>query len=77
VTIAVQAGSGRARYTTSPLSILNLTDDFRYLLHYDDTLAGNNGLFVCDLQGVVSAVAETVTFTPATNGWWRLRGARP
>lgn len=75
-TWAIQTGTQRIRYNTSPVSILNVTDDFRYLLHYDDTLAGNNALYVCDLGGLVSAVAETVNFTPGANGWWRLRGLR-
>jgi hypothetical protein len=75
-TWAIQSGQQRLRWNSPPVSILNVTDDFRYLLHYDDTLAGNNALYVCDLGGVIQAVAETVNFTPGANGWWRLRGLR-
>jgi len=75
-TWAIQAGSQRLRWNSALVSIANVTDDFRYLLHYDDTLAGNNAFYVCDLGGIVSAVAETVNFTPGANGWFRLRGLR-
>jgi hypothetical protein len=72
----IQAGSQRLRWNSSLVTIANVTDVFRYLLHYDDTLAGNNAFYVCDLGGDVSAVAETVNFTPGANGWFRLRGLR-
>lgn len=75
-TLAIQSGTQRIRWNSALISIANVTDDFRYLLHYDDTLAGNNALFVCDLGAEVSAVAETVNFTPGANGWWRIRGVR-
>ena len=74
-TWAVQSGQQRARWTSGGLSYTNVITDFRYVLHYDDTLAGNNALYVKDLGAAFDVGAGTdVNISVPTNGWFRIRG---
>lgn len=75
-TWAIQAGTQRVRWKTGNLAFSGgggVTGSFRYLLHYDDTLAGNNAFYLCDLGSLYTATAEDVTFVVDTNGWCRIR----
>lgn len=74
-TWAVQSGTQRARWSTGVVAYTNVVTDFRYVLHYDDTLAGNNALYVKDLGALFDVGAGTdVNLSPPTNGWFRIRG---
>jgi hypothetical protein len=72
-TFARQTGTGRIRYNTSGLTITNVTGDVQHLLHYDDTLAGNNAWYVCDLGSEFTLAGEDLIITPDANGWFRYR----
>lgn len=74
-TWAIQAGTQRARWSTGGLAYSNVVSDFRYVLHYDDTLAGNNALYVKDLGALFDVGGGTdVNINVPTNGWFRIRG---
>jgi len=73
VTWAIQAGTQRIRYKTGNVAILNVTGNVQHLLHYDDTLAGNNALYVCDLGSEFVLAAETLNVTVDNDGWFRYR----
>lgn len=73
ISFAVQSGQQRLRYNTSPLTIANMTANVRNLLHYDDTLAGNNAWYLCDLGAVYALTAEALNIVPQSNGWYRIR----
>lgn len=69
---SIQSGTGMVRWKTAAISIANVTDVIRWMLHYDDTLAGNNAWFACDFGGDFTLTAETLNVTPDTNGWFRI-----
>jgi hypothetical protein len=72
-TWAVQAGTQRIRWNTSAITIAGITGDVQHLLHYDDTLAGNNAWYVCDLGSEITFAGEDLNITPDANGWFRYR----
>lgn len=69
---AVQSGTGRIRWTTAAISIATVTGAIRWMLHYDNTLAGKNAWYAGDFGSEYSLVAETLNVTPDTNGWFRI-----
>lgn len=71
-TWAIQTGAGMARWTSSGISISNVTDAIQWMLMYDDTLAGNNAVYACDFGASYSLTAETLNVNPDTNGWFRI-----
>jgi len=72
-TWAIQAGTGRIRYTTADLVVAGVTLDVRWLLHYDDTVAGNRAWYLCDLGAEYALVGEDMNITVDPNGWFRYR----
>lgn len=72
-TYAVQAGTQRIRYNTATLTIAGITGNVQHLLHYDDTLGGNNAWYVCDLGSEIVFAGEDLNITPDANGWFRYR----
>lgn len=71
-TWAIQTGTGKMRWLTAAISIANVTGDVRWMLHYDDTLAGNNAWYAGDFGSEYALVAETLNVTPDSNGWFRI-----
>lgn len=76
-TLAIQAGTQRMRWNSAVIAYTAPGAPFRYALHYDDTLAGNQGLCVVDIGELFDPAGADVNLTPQTNGWWRLRGISP
>ena len=69
---AIQSGTGKIRWNTGPISIANVSGLVRWMLHYDDTLAGNNAWYAGDFGSEYTLTAETLNVTPDTNGWFRI-----
>ena len=72
-TWAVQAGTQRVRYDTNDLVIAGVTLLVRWMLHYDDTVAGNRAWYLCDLGAEYSLAGEDANITVDANGWFRIR----
>lgn len=70
---ARQTGTQRIRWTTSGLTIAGITGNVEHLLHYDDTLAGNNAWYVCDLGAEIAFAGEDLVINVDANGWFRYR----
>lgn len=69
---SIQSGTNRIRWKTAAISISNVTGDVRWMLHYDDTLAGNNAFYAGDFGAEYTLAAEVLNVTPDTNGWFRI-----
>lgn len=67
----IQAGTQKIRWKTGNFLITAITGDVQHLLHYDDTLAGNNAWYVCDLGSEINFAAEDLAITVDNNGWFR------
>jgi len=64
--------SARVVFTSTGFTIANVTATIRYLLQWDDTVAGDRILSIHDLGAALVLVAEPLVVNVPSTGWWRL-----
>jgi len=64
--------SSRVVFTSLGFTITTMTASVRYLLQWDDTVAGDRILSIHDLGQTLTLVAEPLVVNVPSTGWWRL-----